>query len=86
MNKISTDPRIDPRIKAVLGIMPTTVFESVESRQQALEEANTPEAIAQRKLMEAMFAHQDLFLHYYLMRFQIQSIFPYFASRKTLRA
>jgi len=55
MNKISNDPRIDPRIKAVLGIMPTAEFDNVDSRQQALDEANTPESIAQRKLMESMF-------------------------------
>ena len=54
MNKISNDPRIDPRIKAVLGIMPTTEFDNVDSRQQVLEEANTPESTAQRKLMESM--------------------------------
>ena len=54
MNKISSDPRIDPRIKAVLGIMPTTEFDNVDSRQQVLEEANTPESTAQRKLMESM--------------------------------
>ena len=59
MNKINTDPRIDPRIKAVLGIVPTTVFSNVESRQQALDEVNTPTAIAQRKMMEAMFDSID---------------------------
>ena len=59
MNKISSDPRIDPRIKAVLGIMPTATLADVESRQQALDEANTPQAVAQRTLMESLFDRID---------------------------
>jgi acetyl esterase len=55
MSKMKNDPRIDPRIKAVLGDMPAIGFDDVESRQQALDEVNTPDAIAQRAQMEAMF-------------------------------
>jgi acetyl esterase/lipase len=55
MTKMKEDPRIDPRIKALLGNLPTVAFNNVENRQQALDEANTPAAIAQRKQMEAMF-------------------------------
>jgi len=59
MNKINNDPRIDPRIKAVLGAMPAATMASVESRQQVLDEANTPQAVAQRTMVEAMFDSID---------------------------
>ena len=55
MTKMKDDPRIDPRIKALLGNLPAVSFSDVENRQQALDEANTPAATAQRKQMEAMF-------------------------------
>ena len=55
MTKISEDPRIDPRIKAVFGAIDLqgdgTV--DVESREQLLENAQTPEAEAQRQFMQA---------------------------------
>ena len=41
MSKMKNDPRIDPRIKAVLGDMPAIGFDDVESRPQALDEVNT---------------------------------------------
>ena len=48
MTKISEDPRIDPRIKAVFGAIDLqgdgTV--DVESREQLLENAQTPEAVS----------------------------------------
>lgn len=59
MNKINSDPRIDPRIKAILGMIPAVAIADVESRQQALDEANAPQAVAQRTLMEAMFDSID---------------------------
>lgn len=59
MTKMQDDPRIDPRIKAMFGIVPAVSFSSVESRQQALDEAGTPQAIAQREQMEAMFEFVD---------------------------
>jgi acetyl esterase/lipase len=55
MTKMKQDRRIDPRIKALLGVLPAVVFDNVESREQALEQAGAPAAIAQRKQMEAMF-------------------------------
>lgn len=55
MTKIKQDPRIDPRIKAVLGTLPAMVLGNVENRQQALDEAGTPQALAQRQVMENMF-------------------------------
>ena len=53
MNKIASDPRIDPRIKAVMGAMPPTASADVADRDTMLEEANTPEAIAVRDQMRA---------------------------------
>ena len=55
MTKMKQDRRIDPRIKALLGVLPAAVFDNVESREQALKQAGMPEAIAQRKQMETMF-------------------------------
>jgi len=40
-NKLKEDPRIDPRIKAVFGDIPSVEMPDVQSREQALEEANS---------------------------------------------
>ena len=55
MGKISEDPRIDPRIKAVFGAIDLQgeAITDVESREQLLEGAKTPEAQAQRQFMQA---------------------------------
>ena len=55
MSKITEDPRIDPRIKALMGAFPDTGLPNAASRQQMLDEANTPEAIAMRIAMKGMF-------------------------------
>jgi len=59
MTKMNDDPRIDPRIKAIFGAIPAVSFENVASRQQALDEVNMPEAVAQRMQLEAMFEFID---------------------------
>ena len=59
MSKMKEDLRIDPRIKAVLGDFPALGFADVASRQQALDEANTPDAVAEREAAEAMFEMID---------------------------
>ena len=46
MADITKDPRIDPRIRAVMGAMPVLFQGDAESREQLLEEASSPEAIA----------------------------------------
>ena len=53
MTKISEDSRIDPRIKPVFGAMDLQgdAMVYVESREQLLEKARTPEAEAQRQVM-----------------------------------
>ena len=59
MTKMNDDPRIDPRIKAVMGAMPPLPLEDADTRQQLLDEASTPEAIARLKQMVAMFEMVD---------------------------
>jgi acetyl esterase len=59
MADLNTDPRIDPRIKQMMGTFPPLRQEDVASREQLLEEVNTPEAIALRQGMQAMFDMVD---------------------------
>lgn len=59
MSDIQTDPRIDPRIKAVIGAMPVMTASNVENRDQLLAETNTPEREAQRQQMTAMMDMMD---------------------------
>ena len=59
MSSIADDPRIDPRIKSWLGAMPSPAQADVASRDALLEEANRPEAVAQRAQMVAMFELLD---------------------------
>lgn len=48
--RIMEDPRIDPRVKALFGAMdPAPPPQDVLNREQLLEEANTEEAVLQRK-------------------------------------
>jgi acetyl esterase/lipase len=59
-SKIATDPRIDPRIKAMFGAMPEMSPQgNVASRDAILAEENTPEARAAAERMTAMFAMMD---------------------------
>ena len=55
---VATDPRLDPRIKALLGAMPSSNPGDAESREQLLAEAGSEEAIATR---EAMKGFMDAF-------------------------
>ncbi len=54
MSKISEDPRIDPRIKAVFGAMDTPESEDVPNREAVLARVNTEQAKQQRQAMSAM--------------------------------
>jgi len=59
-NKIAADPRIDPRIKAVMGALPARMpLGDVESRDQLLAEAATDEAVAQREVLTAFLGMCD---------------------------
>jgi len=58
--RITEDPRIDPRIKAVVGAIDLGLAVSdAESREQLLKEANTEQAIAVRDLVTPA-ANRDL--------------------------
>jgi acetyl esterase/lipase len=59
MTKMNDDPRIDPRIKLVMGAMPPLPMDSAADRQQLLDEVNTPEALARMQQMVAMFEMVD---------------------------
>ncbi len=59
MADLNSDPRIDPRIKRAMGAFPPMTLGDVESREQLLEEAGAPQAVALRRGMEAMFDKVD---------------------------
>jgi acetyl esterase len=59
MTKMNDDPRIDPRIKQVMGAMPPLPLTDVDNRQQLLDEAGAPAAVARLRQMEAMFELVD---------------------------
>ena len=54
MPSIADDPRIDPRIKALLGGFPTPHQEDVADRDALLAEQMTPEAIMMRQAADMM--------------------------------
>ena len=58
-NKIVGDPRIDPRIKAMMGAMPPIAQTSVASREEALAEVNTEEARAANAAIQAFLNAAD---------------------------
>lgn len=60
MNPILNDPRIDPRIKAVMGSMPPPLpGGDVASREEIVAEANSPEAMARAEELIAMLELVD---------------------------
>ena len=59
MSKISEDPRIDPRLKALFGEFPEFTQPSAANREEVLARANAPEALAMRDGMQAFFAPSD---------------------------
>ena len=54
---ITTDIRLDPRLRRILELIPAVALEDVEDREDLIAEANTPEAVAGR---EAFRVFQDL--------------------------
>jgi len=60
MPDIANDQRLDPRLKAVLAAMPSgPTLADVGSRQEMLDEANRPDAIAERELLTAVWDSMD---------------------------
>src|SRR5689334_18671984 len=59
-SKLASDPRIDPRIKALFGNMPpATASKNVSSREELLAEENSEEAHKRWAQMQAMFDMVD---------------------------
>lgn len=59
MSAIKNDPRIDPRIKAVFGKVSMGGSSDFESREAALEAANSERAIAARDMIKGFLARCD---------------------------
>ncbi len=59
MSKLADDPRIDPRIKAVMGMMPSAPQADIASRDELLAEVNTPAALAAREAMVGFMEMAD---------------------------
>ena len=59
MSLIADDPRIDPRIKAVFGSVVMSGARNIESRDAALESANSEKAIAVRQMMAGFVKQCD---------------------------
>lgn len=59
MTKLHDDPRIDPRIKALLGAIPEVRLSDVVDREALLAECHSPEGLAQRAMADAMMDAVD---------------------------
>jgi acetyl esterase len=59
MGRIAEDPRIDPRIKALMDAFPELPQSDVASREELLEEATRPEALAEMDQVTAMLEILD---------------------------
>jgi acetyl esterase len=54
---IATDPRLDPRLRSILGLIPPSTLKDVDDREELIAESNSPQAVAAR---EAFRSIQDL--------------------------
>ncbi len=59
MSKLTEDPRIDPRIKAMMSDMPMADLGSAQTREALLEQANSPEAREREAQMVALMEALD---------------------------
>ena len=59
MTKLSDDPRIDPRIKALMGAFPIGAQDDADSREQVLKEANSEAAVAAREALTGFMTMCD---------------------------
>lgn len=59
-NKIVDDPRIDPRIKATMGMIPMTPQRDVANRDELLAETQTEQAAEMRELARALMDGLDI--------------------------
>lgn len=59
MVDIANDPRLDPRLKAVLTMMPPPNETDVASREEQVAQANTPDALAATEQLKMLFDMAD---------------------------
>ena len=59
MSKLSEDPRIDPRLKALFGELDLPPSPNFASREEVLAEANSEEAVAMRAGLADFLAMSD---------------------------
>lgn len=59
MSKLEQDPRVDPRIKKLMAAIPPKPQQDVASREEYVERANRPEALATIESTVAMFEMVD---------------------------
>ncbi len=59
MSKLEQDPRIDPRIKKIMGAVPPRPQADVSSREEYLARANRPEALETIEKTRALFEMVD---------------------------
>jgi len=59
MSKLSEDPRIDPRIKALFGALELPPPQDAVSREELLARVNTVQAIAAREGLRRFFESAD---------------------------
>ena len=59
MSKLSEDPRVDPRIKALMGAIPTESRDDVADREALLAMVNSPQAIAAEQMMTMVLDSLD---------------------------
>ncbi|MEE8397623.1 MAG: alpha/beta hydrolase [Desulfobacterales bacterium] len=59
MSKLTEDPRIDPRIKALFGALELPDAENTSSREELLAQANSAEAIAAREGLKMFLDASD---------------------------
>lgn len=59
-DKVANDPRLDPRVKAVLSMMPEIIVESAESWDQLVARAKEPKQLQSREAMKTMMEACDV--------------------------
>ena len=59
MAKGADDPRLDPRIRAMLSAMPVPEPNEATTREEMVARANTPEADQRAALVQQLFASID---------------------------
>ena len=59
MSKIARDPRIDPRVKATIGGLPSAPQPDVPDRETLLAEMSTPKALAIQQQMTQFMSLAD---------------------------